>query len=123
LPRIFAAAVPADTVCHIAAHRVTQITSRDGDERHTGALLLKIKRGPAAMNHTILLQKLIAIERAIGVETNNTIRDLVYDAENHLLQMQRDGVQGSRMPRQDKSAGRFQFLREVVGGGVSKVSF
>ena len=42
------------------------------------------------MNHTILLRKLIAIERAIGVANNNTIRNMVYEAESYLLQLQRD---------------------------------
>ena len=40
------------------------------------------------MNSTVLLRKLIAIERMIGKTDNNTIRGLVYDAEEYLIQMQ-----------------------------------
>jgi hypothetical protein len=40
------------------------------------------------MNSTILLRKLIAIERMIGKADNNTLRALVCDAEDYLIQMQ-----------------------------------
>jgi hypothetical protein len=40
------------------------------------------------MNSTVLLRKLIAIEKMIGKTDNNTIRGLVYDAEDYLMQMQ-----------------------------------
>ncbi len=40
------------------------------------------------MNSTILLRKLIAIERMVGKTDNNTLRGLVYDAEEYLIQMQ-----------------------------------
>jgi hypothetical protein len=40
------------------------------------------------MNSTILLRKLIAIERMVGKTDNNTLRSLVYDAEDYLIQMQ-----------------------------------
>ena len=39
------------------------------------------------MNNTILLQKLIAIEKSIGMADNATIRQLVYEAEDYLLQL------------------------------------
>ena len=40
------------------------------------------------MNSTILLRKLIAIERMVGKTDNNTLRGLVYVAEDYLIQMQ-----------------------------------
>ncbi len=40
------------------------------------------------MNTTILLRKLIAIERMVGKTDNDTLRGLVYDAEDYLIQMQ-----------------------------------
>ena len=45
------------------------------------------------MNNTILLQKLIAIEKSIGMADNRTIRQLVYEAEDYLLQLQKDHAQ------------------------------
>ena len=44
--------------------------------------------GPIRMNGTILLRKLIAIERMIGKADANTLRNLLYDAEDYLIQMQ-----------------------------------
>jgi len=41
------------------------------------------------MDTTILLRKLIAIERMIGKADPNTLRNLVFDAEDYLLQMQK----------------------------------
>lgn len=75
------------------------------------------------MNQTILLQKLIAIERAIGVASNNTLRDLVYQAESHLLQMQRDEAQALPMLQKNGTGQRFQFLREIAESGSSKSGF
>lgn len=40
------------------------------------------------MNSTVLLRKLIAIERMVGKTDNNTLRGLVFDAEDYLIQMQ-----------------------------------
>ncbi|MGA3131829.1 MAG: hypothetical protein ABSD59_13570 [Terracidiphilus sp.] len=40
------------------------------------------------MNLTILLRKLIAIERMIGNAENDTLRNLLYDAEDCVIQMQ-----------------------------------
>ena len=75
------------------------------------------------MNHTLLLRKLIAIECAIGVATNNNLRDLVYEAESYLLQMQREMVDElSAHPERELGRG-FQFLREVAGGGFSRSGF
>ncbi|HEY1804668.1 MAG TPA: hypothetical protein VGG45_09310 [Terracidiphilus sp.] len=40
------------------------------------------------MNSTVLLRKLITIERLVGKTDNNTLRSLVYEAEDYLIQMQ-----------------------------------
>ena len=40
------------------------------------------------MNSTVLLRKLIAIERMVGKTDNNTLRELIYEAEDYLIQMQ-----------------------------------
>ncbi len=45
------------------------------------------------MNNTILLQKLIAIEKSIGMADNGTLRQLVHEAEDCLLQIQKDRAQ------------------------------
>ncbi|MGB8028831.1 MAG: hypothetical protein WCF30_04120 [Terracidiphilus sp.] len=39
---------------------------------------------------TVLLQKLLTIERAIGTADNATLRELVNEAEECLLQMQKE---------------------------------
>ncbi len=75
------------------------------------------------MNHTLLLQKLIAIERAIGATSNNTLRDLVYEAEGYLLQMQREEVEAWAARPEREAGNRFQLLREVAGGGFSRSGF
>jgi hypothetical protein len=75
------------------------------------------------MNHTLLLQKLIAVERAIGVASNNTVRDLVYDAEGYLLQMQREKVEALAARPERGARQRFQLLREVAEGGMSGLGF
>ncbi len=75
------------------------------------------------MNHTLLLQKLIAIERAIGVASNNTLRDLVYEAEGHILQMQREEVEALAARPEREAKQRFQLLREVAEDGLSGLSF
>lgn len=45
------------------------------------------------MNITVLLQKLIAIERSIGTADNSTLRRLVHEAEDCLLQIQKERAQ------------------------------
>jgi hypothetical protein len=40
------------------------------------------------MNCTILLRKLIAIERMIGKTDDATLRNLLFDAEDYLIQLQ-----------------------------------
>lgn len=75
------------------------------------------------MNHTILLQKLIAIERAIGMASNNTLRNLVYEAEGYLLQMQREEIEALSSQPERETGRRFQLLREVAGRGPQAPSF
>jgi hypothetical protein len=48
------------------------------------------------MNTTVLLQKLIEIERSIGVETNATIRNQVLDLQDHVLEMQKQTLESLR---------------------------
>jgi len=45
------------------------------------------------MSHTVLLQKLLVIEAAIGNVPNGTVRDLVQEAQDYLLQMQKERAQ------------------------------
>ena len=45
------------------------------------------------MNNTVLLQKLIEIERSIGATDNVTLRQLVYEAEDCLLEIQKESAQ------------------------------
>ena len=53
-------------------------------------------RGPT-MDYSGLLHKLIAIEQAIGVESNNTIQEMVEDAQECLLKMQKERAEGLMM--------------------------
>jgi hypothetical protein len=48
------------------------------------------------VNTTILLQKLIDIEKSIGKETDRTILDKILDAENCVLDMQRELIESLR---------------------------
>jgi len=45
------------------------------------------------MNHKDLLDKLIQIERAIGVETNFTVKKMLMEAEECLLELEKEGLQ------------------------------
>lgn len=46
---------------------------------------------------TVLLRKLLAIERAIGAADNTTLRELVNEAEECLLQMQKERAESVTM--------------------------
>jgi hypothetical protein len=50
-------------------------------------------RDRATVNTTILLFKLLDIEKAIGKETDKAILDKVLDAENCLLEMQKERIE------------------------------
>jgi len=45
-------------------------------------------------NSTVLLRKLIALEKSIGNANNARLRELVYEAEDYLLQLQKEHAQG-----------------------------
>ena len=42
------------------------------------------------MSFTVLLQKLLVIESSIGKIPNGTVRDLVQEAQDYLLQLQKE---------------------------------
>lgn len=65
------------------------VTSKPWVSGETENLLQQETKGPP-MNSTVLLRKLIAIERSIGKIDNNTLRNLVFDAEDYLIQMQKE---------------------------------
>jgi hypothetical protein len=48
------------------------------------------------MNHTQLLDKLIQIERAIGTEDNLTLQKMLMDAEQCLLDLEKERVRTLR---------------------------
>jgi hypothetical protein len=75
------------------------------------------------MNHTVLLQKLIAIERAIGVANNSTVRNMVHESQSHLLQMQREAVEALPMRPRSEMAQRFQHLRQAAEGEPASIGF
>jgi len=68
------------------------------------------------MNNTILLQKLIAIEKSIGMADNGTIRQLVYEAEDYLLQLQKDRAQSFFLDSWRATLPRFHVIGEVPQG-------
>lgn len=51
------------------------------------------KEGSASMSISLLLEKLIEIERSIGVETDMTLRKQVIDAQDCLLSIQKEVVE------------------------------
>ncbi len=52
------------------------------------------------MSHTVLLQKLLVIEAAIGKVPNGTVRDLVQEAQDYLLQLQKERAELLRAQHQ-----------------------
>jgi hypothetical protein len=61
------------------------------------------------MNPVALLDKLVEIECAIGVETNAALHELVIEAQNHVLRMERETASSQR-----KSAERQGFLQMPI---------
>jgi len=102
---------------------VTYVTSTGRIQRQTENLASRIKGACAVLNHTLLLQKLIAIERAIGVANNNTIRNMVYETQGDLLKMQRETVEALPMRPRSEMAQRFQLLRQVAEVGPPRIGF
>ena len=62
------------------------------------------------MNSTILLQKLLAIEQSVGLATNSALRTLLHDAQDYVLQMQRERVEGFWKEPERDTKQRFDFL-------------
>jgi len=64
------------------------------------------------MNLTVLLRKLIAIEHMIGKADADTLRNLLYDAEDCLIQMQ--SAQGRSFFREalNQEDAQFELLGE-----------
>lgn len=73
------------------------------------------------MNTNVLLQKLIEIERSIGVETDSAIRHKVQDAEECLLRMQGQRVDELRTQAAANDSQRFTLLRRLSLGSESRV--
>jgi len=65
------------------------------------------------MNHTVLLQKLIAIERSIGTADNGTLRELVYEAEDCLLKIQKERAQSFILDSWRGAMPRFHLTGEI----------
>ena len=68
------------------------------------------------MNYTILLKKLLAIEQSIGVEPNTALRMRLHDAQDYLLQMQREVAENSRAEVNWGPARRFDVARRFFQG-------
>jgi hypothetical protein len=67
------------------------------------------------VNPSILLQKLIEIERSIGIETPSTTRRRVLEAQEYLLRVHlgsRDALRSNSTP--DKPQEGFYLLRELA---------
>jgi hypothetical protein len=65
------------------------------------------------MNSTVLLQKLIAIERSIGAVDNGMLRQLVYEAEDCLLQIQKERAQSFILDSGRDAMPRFHMTSEI----------
>jgi hypothetical protein len=61
------------------------------------------------MNPVALLDKLVEIECAIGVESNAALHELIIEAQNHVLRTQRELATGPR-----KNAERQSFLEMQI---------
>jgi len=66
------------------------------------------------MNSSVLLEKLIQIERSIGTETNFTVRGLVQDAQDYVLGMQREKVEKLRKEPRRIEAPRYSRSRPAA---------
>jgi hypothetical protein len=65
------------------------------------------------VNVTILLQKLIDIEIAIGTDSDSVILSKVFDAENCLLQMQSEMIESLRHQP------RHQVIQSIAGSSLT----
>jgi len=80
-----------------------------------------IAGGP--VNPNLLLQKLIEIERSIGIETDSTIRHKVLEAEECLLRMQGQRVEQLRAQAATNDSERFSLLRALSQRKASQTEF
>jgi hypothetical protein len=63
------------------------------------------------MNASVLLDKLTMIERSIGVQTNTTVRNLVIDAQDCVLEMQKTKAEDLRRKSRFSEKGPFPSSR------------
>jgi hypothetical protein len=61
------------------------------------------------MNQVALLDKLVEIECAIGVETDAALHELIIEAQNHVFRMQRETAANLR-----KSPGQQGFMEMPI---------
>jgi len=73
----------------LAAFKASDLSHIQEDEYGANCEPRDIAKGAPFMELTVLLNKLIAIERSIGTANNNRLRDLVYDAQDCLLTIQK----------------------------------
>lgn len=65
------------------------------------------------MNTAVLMQKLLEIERMIGIEAPSEIRERVLDAQECLLQLQRRSLE-TRRRNESSGQGQFSFLHQFA---------
>jgi hypothetical protein len=68
------------------------------------------------MNSTALLQKIIALEKSIGIANNAELRQQVYEVEDYLLQLQKEHAQGLFKDSWGGALLRLHSLRQVSHG-------
>jgi hypothetical protein len=68
------------------------------------------------MSYSVLLRKLIVIERAIGMKSSNALLNLIYEAEECVLQIQREQANISPMRQFLESEQPLQVLTELAEG-------
>lgn len=66
------------------------------------------------MNTSVLLDKLTMIERSIGVQTATTLRNLVIDAQECVLEMQKTAAEDLRRKSRYQEKGPYSTSRFVA---------
>ena len=66
------------------------------------------------MSASVLLQKLIEIERSIGIETPSTTRRRVLEAQDYLLRTNFNCNPGQSSESEDAEDGRFALLQKFA---------
>jgi hypothetical protein len=67
------------------------------------------------MNHRDLLEKLLQIERAIGVETNFTLQKMLLEAQDCLLELEKE-----RVERLQRNVGESDSDQSILSGFQAK---